>query len=107
MKANVNPKPGGPYWTPITPKAGSLFHADSQLRQLDILTAVNRLPDDQRSVLLLISVEDLSYADAARVLDVPIGTVMSRLARARARLLRIMEEDAAPASGRPYLRRVQ
>jgi hypothetical protein len=31
MKAIVNPKPGGPYWTPITPKTGSLFHAESQL----------------------------------------------------------------------------
>jgi RNA polymerase sigma factor (sigma-70 family) len=77
------------------------------LRQHDILAAVNRLSDDQRSVLLLVSVEDLSYAEAARVLDVPIGTVMSRLARARARLLRMMDEDSAPASGHPYLRRVQ
>jgi RNA polymerase sigma-70 factor (ECF subfamily) len=56
--------------------------------------------------LLLVSVEDLSYAEAARVLDVPIGTVMSRLARARARLLRMMDEDSAPASDHPYLRRV-
>jgi len=32
MKANVNPKPRGPYWTPVTPKTGSLFHADSQVR---------------------------------------------------------------------------
>ncbi len=80
---------------------------EDELRVHDILAAVNRLPDDHRSVLLLVSVEDLSYAEAARVLDVPIGTVMSRLARARARLLRIMEEEASPTSGHPYLRRVQ
>ncbi|WP_284945961.1 sigma-70 family RNA polymerase sigma factor [Acidisoma cladoniae] len=77
------------------------------LRQIDIMAAVHSLPDDQRSVLLLISVEDLTYAEAARVLDVPIGTVMSRLARARARLTRIMEEESAPAAQRPHLRSVQ
>jgi RNA polymerase sigma factor (sigma-70 family) len=77
------------------------------LRQTDIMAAVDRLPDDQRSVLLLISVEDLTYAEAARVLDIPIGTVMSRLARARARLLRMMEEDVAPSAQRPHLRSVQ
>ncbi len=80
---------------------------EDELRIRDILAAVNRLPDDHRSVLLLVSVEDLSYAEAARVLDVPIGTVMSRLARARARLLRIMEEEVPLTSGHPYLRRVQ
>jgi RNA polymerase sigma factor (sigma-70 family) len=77
------------------------------LRQTDIMAAVQRLPEDQRSVLLLISVEDLSYADAARVLDVPIGTVMSRLTRARAKLLRMMEEEVAPSAQRPHLRSVQ
>jgi len=77
------------------------------LRQTDIMAAVDRLPEDQRSVLLLISVEDLTYAEAARVLDVPIGTVMSRLARARARLARMMEEEIAPSAQRPHLRSVQ
>jgi RNA polymerase sigma factor (sigma-70 family) len=88
-------------------EVGTRSTQEDWLRQQDILAAVNRLPDEQRSVLLLVSVEDLSYADAARVLDVPVGTVMSRLSRARARLLRMMEEDATSASGRPYLRRVQ
>ena len=41
------------------------------------------LSEEQRSVLLLVSVEDLPYAEAARVLNIPIGTVMSRLARGR------------------------
>ena len=44
------------------------------------------LPDDQRLVLLLVSVEGLSYKEAADTLNIPVGTVMSRLARARARL---------------------
>ena len=64
----------------------------------------DELPDDQRSVLLLVSIEDVSYAEAARILGIPIGTVMSRLARARARLVKLLEE---PASYRPHLRSVQ
>lgn len=43
-----------------------------------------RLPEDQRAVLLLVAVEGLSYKEASAVLDVPIGTITSRLARARA-----------------------
>ena len=80
---------------------------EDALRRDDILGAVGRLPDDQRSVLLLVSVEDASYAEAAQILGIPIGTVMSRLARARARLLTLVEEQGKPASDRPYLRRVQ
>ena len=48
--------------------------------------AMARLPADQRVALALISVEGLSYAETARILQVPIGTVMSRLSRARQRL---------------------
>ena len=48
-----------------------------------IISAVERLPDAQRAVMLLVAVEGLSYREAASALDVPIGTVMSRLARAR------------------------
>jgi RNA polymerase sigma factor (sigma-70 family) len=77
---------------------------EDALRRDDILGAVGQLPDDQRGVLLLVSLEDVSYAEAARILDIPIGTVMSRLARARARLLKLLEE---PASDRPHLRSVQ
>lgn len=44
---------------------------------------IDAMPEDQRAVLVLVCVEDLSYREAAEVLDVPIGTVMSRLARAR------------------------
>lgn len=74
----------------------------------DVLAAIERLPPDYRSILLLISVEDLSYAEAAMVLDVPIGTVMSRLSRAREQLKLILEtkpEGAATAG--PYIRRVK
>jgi RNA polymerase sigma-70 factor (ECF subfamily) len=49
----------------------------------EIIAAVERLPEAQRIVMLLVAVEGLSYAEAADVLEVPIGTVMSRLSRAR------------------------
>ena len=48
-----------------------------------VIAAVSRLPDAQRAVMLLVAVEGLSYREAAEALDVPVGTVMSRLARAR------------------------
>ncbi len=83
------------------------FAQEDRLRQRDILTALSQLPEDQRSVLLLVSVEDMAYAEVARILDVPIGTVMSRLARARSRLRQIMEDESTAASGRPQLRRIQ
>jgi RNA polymerase sigma-70 factor (ECF subfamily) len=51
--------------------------------QQQIIAAVEKLPDAQRAVMLLVAVEGLSYREAATVLEVPIGTVMSRLARAR------------------------
>ena len=61
----------------------------------DVLSGLDALPEEQRSVLLLVSVEDLSYQDAARVLDVPVGTVMSRLSRARERLRQYLETGRA------------
>lgn len=51
-----------------------------------VVQALERLPDEQRQLLLWISVEGLSYREVAHLLDVPIGTVMSRLSRARAAL---------------------
>lgn len=52
----------------------------------DTLAALARLPQDQRIALELVAVEDMTYEEVARVTDVPIGTVMSRLSRARERL---------------------
>ena len=57
-----------------------------RLQCRDILVAVDGLPDDQRQVLILIGLEGHSYKDTAVVLNIPIGTVMSRLSRARERL---------------------
>jgi RNA polymerase sigma-70 factor (ECF subfamily) len=63
---------------------------DSALAHRDLLRALAALPEEQRSVLVLIGVEDLSYKEAARVLGVPTGTVMSRLSRGRERLRNFM-----------------
>jgi RNA polymerase sigma factor (sigma-70 family) len=59
---------------------------EQKLMYQDVLTKLARLPKDHRAVLLLVAVEDLSYADAAKVLNIPVGTLMSRLSRARERL---------------------
>jgi len=58
----------------------------------DILSGLDALPEEQRSLLLLVGVEDLSYEQAAQALGIPIGTVMSRLSRGRARLREFMEQ---------------
>ena len=61
--------------------------AGPQAGARDIERALASLVEDQRAALLLVVLEGLSYREVAEVLDVPIGTVMSRLARARRRLI--------------------
>ena len=56
---------------------------ERQLMVRDAIAALASLPPEQQAVLALVSIESLSYSEAAKVLNVPIGTVMSRLARAR------------------------
>lgn len=70
---------------------GGAAAQEHRLVYQDVLTKLATLPEEQRAVLLLIAVEDLSYADAAEVLKVPVGTVMSRLSRARERLQQEMD----------------
>lgn len=62
------------------------------LRDLD--RALQQLPLEQREALLLVTLEELTYDEAARVLDVPVGTIMSRLFRAREKLRGILQHDA-------------
>jgi RNA polymerase sigma-70 factor (ECF subfamily) len=56
---------------------------EARLALDEVRHAVDRLPPDQRTALLLVTVEGLSYKEAAEVVQVPVGTIMSRLARAR------------------------
>lgn len=67
----------------------------------DIAAALATLVEDQRAVLLLVVLEGLSYREVADIQSVPIGTVMSRLARARAHVKAYLEGE------RPALRRVK
>ena len=66
---------------------------------IDLDRCLQRLPADQRAVLLLVTLEDMGYAEVARVLQIPLGTVMSRLSRARARMRELMASGADRAPG--------
>lgn len=70
--------------------AGDQSHA---LHLRDVLSAFERLPGDQRIALELVTMEDMTYEEVAKVTDVPVGTVMSRLSRARERLRSELEGD--------------
>ena len=75
---------------------------------LDLERCLQRLPAEQRAVLLLVTLEDLSYEETARILCIPVGTVMSRLSRARSRLRALMERSPIPVPGQPtVLRRLK
>lgn len=69
--------------------------------------AVSRLPLGQRQVLTLVDLEEFGYAEVARILDIPVGTVMSRLSRARASLKSLLEPAAQQSAAQPLLRRVK
>ena len=71
---------------------------EHELKDAQILAALDRLPERQREIVLLADVEEFSYREIAEVLGVPIGTVMSRLSRARAQLRQHLA-DVAPQYG--------
>ena len=76
-----------------------------EVRDLDRL--LQRLPPEQREVLLLVGVEELSYQDVAVAVGVPVGTVMSRLSRARARLRAELQGAATSGSMSTRIQRVK
>ena len=69
--------------------------------------ALGRLGDDQRQVLTLVDIAEFSYADTASILDVPVGTVMSRLSRARPRMRELLEQQGIGCADVIPLRRPQ
>ena len=77
---------------PEIPVSGGQMEA---LAARDVHAALARLPEEQREVILLVGLEQFAYAEAAQVLGVPVGTVMSRLARARERMRQMLAGEPA------------
>jgi RNA polymerase sigma-70 factor (ECF subfamily) len=87
---------------------------DTTALEIDLQRCLLQLPEEQRTVLLLVSMEDMSYEQVARVTGSPLGTVMSRLSRARTRLQQLLDAPAvAPGASvgqsnvAPVLRRLK
>lgn len=74
--------------------------------RMDLLAALSRLSVEQREPLLLVTLEQLSYAECAEVLRIPVGTVMSRVSRGRAALRALLDGHAPVPAGARGLRRV-
>ncbi len=77
-------------------QAGTPATQEASLIGRDTLTQFGALSQEHQAVLLLVGVEGLAYASVARVLGVPLGTVMSRLSRAREQFRRLMDGERAP-----------
>ena len=69
---------------------------EERLAVLDLQSALERLPSEQREIILLVALEDMAYAEVAETLGIPIGSVMSRLSRGRERLRQLMEHPPDP-----------
>lgn len=69
-----------------------------RLEVCDLESALARLPEEQRAVLLLVALEEMRYEEVATTLGIPIGTVMSRLSRGRERLRLILEGRQPPTN---------
>lgn len=93
----------------VTPDAGAALTVapvqEAHVECHDVLAVVDELPEDQRAAMLLMALEGPSYREAARILEINIGTLRSRLARAREFVRRRCRRDGVPADQR--LRRVK
>jgi RNA polymerase sigma-70 factor (ECF subfamily) len=85
--------PAANRWT--TPAGRPSDRRPAALRDLD--SALRLLPPEQREVVLLVALEELSYEEVAALLQIPAGTVMSRLSRGRERLRLLMEGQPLPS----------
>jgi len=88
VRKNAAPPP------PVPPqKEGQIL----RLEVRDVLAALARIPEPQRQAILLVALEEMRYEDAAALLGIPMGTFMSRLARGREALRRLLEAESLPA----------
>ena len=87
---SIDADPGNEAWQ-LPVRANQL----DRIELMELVKQIGQLSVDQREVLLLAAVEELRYDEIASVLSVPIGTVMSRLSRARERLRRLIAEPAS------------
>ena len=81
--------------------------AESGVVLSELRAALMQLSEEQRQVILLVGLEQMSYVEAAGILGVPIGTVMSRLSRGRGQLRALLSQGAQAASTGAALRRVK
>jgi len=79
------------------PVAGNRLAGHDLAAAMDIKQALGKLPAEHHAAITLVSVEGYSYEEAATVLDVPVGTVASRVARARTMLVRLLAQGREPA----------
>ncbi|MEM7088184.1 MAG: RNA polymerase sigma factor [Pseudomonadota bacterium] len=82
----------------VTPEAELVANesdAETNIFAAEVFTQVMHLPEAQRETVMLVFVEGYSYREAAALLAVPIGTIMSRLSNARQKLKSVMQHDAA------------
>lgn len=84
----------------VGPSQEGALHCD------DVVAALAKLPTEQRTILLLVAVEDMTYAEAAQIVGVPVGTVMSRLSRGREKLRHLISGEG-PADSKHFLRIVK
>ena len=76
-----------------TPLPDTKPHSEQNIFLTEVLSAVNALPEAQRACVMLAYVEGYSYQECADILDIPIGTIMSRLSAARAKLAPLKEHS--------------
>ena len=79
-----------------TPEVATAPTQGERLAVLDLQAALDQLPIEQKEIVLLVALEDMAYADVAKTLGIPIGTVMSRLSRGRERLRALMDGRDSP-----------
>ncbi len=93
-KARRDTEPDSDLLERVSDGGSAVRMMEDRLTLARVRSEMAALPEDQRAVLALVAIEGRSYKDAAEILEIPVGTVMSRLARARSRLIAQMGEPA-------------